>query len=445
MIPSSGATSALQGIDMRLNWLIAPLMFSAAFAQEDPLQEWNQWLRESTHGVFAFTFEERTRWEERYGVNFGKSVNQQDMLSRIRPGIELVPLDWLQIRVLGQDTRAPFYGAGAPNTMRDPMDLEEAYVEFFGRRKTGFGATAGREFLNYGETRVIGATPWGNTDRPLDSARMYYRTARDRFELLMVSPVKVLPDRFNTPNLGERIWGTYNTFSNVWRGVSVDAYALRHSQNVVGGWTGQGTLGTDSFGGRLYGKLPDRFAYSLEGIGQTGHVGLVKQRAYAWFGGLTKTVTAFKKPLDLSVEYKLASGTRLGETSSGTYDQLLSANHDKFGREDLFGWRNLKTFKNLETYNFSKAFALNLMYTNDWLFSASDALYNAQGKSLGVSPKGAAGTHVGQELDSFVTYKYGAHLFGAGFGHFFKGQFVEMATRHINPRYFYVLQQYAFR
>lgn len=430
---------------MRCRWLVAALVAGAAFAQEDPLQDWNQQLKEATGGIVGFTFSERTRWEEKDGVNFGKSVNQQDMLFRIWPGVQVTPLDWLQISVTGQDARAPFYGTGAPNTMRDTMDLEEAYVELFGRRETGFGATFGRELLDYGETRVIGTTPWTNVDRTFDHARLYYRTARDRFEILMVSPVKVLPDQFNTPDLGERIWGTYDTFTNAWHGASFDLYALRHAQNVIGGWTGKGTLGTDSFGGRFYGKLAGQFRYSLEGIGQTGHLGLLNQRAYAWFSGVSRKVTAFHGQLDLSLEYKVASGTRLGEKDSGTYDQLMSANHDKFGREDLFGWRNLKTFKSLETYNLSKAFALNLMYTNDWLFSASDGLYNSQGKTLAVSAKGLAGTHVGQELDSFVTYQYGAHLFGAGFGHFFKGQYIELTTKNINPRYFYVFQQYAFR
>jgi hypothetical protein len=430
---------------MKYKWLAAALMVSAAFAQEDPLQEWNRQLRESTGGVLGFTFGERTRWEEKDGVNFGKSPNQQDMLSRIRPGVQIAPVDWLQINVTGQDSRAAFYGNGAPNTMRDTMDLVEGYVEFFARKKTGFGATAGRQSLNYGETRVLGSASWGNVDRPFDSARMYYRTPKNRIEILMISPVKILPDQFDKPELGERIWGTYNTFSDVWRGASFDVYALRHSQNVIGGWTGKGTLGTDSFGGRFYGKLPAQFGYSLEGIGQTGHMGLLTQRAYAWFTQLSRTVTAFHNPLNLSVEYKLASGSKISDRNSGTYDQLMSSNHDKFGDEDLFGWRNLKTFKTLGTYNFTKAFALNLMYSDEWLFSASDALYNSQGKSVAVSAKGLAGTHVGQELDSFLTYKYGVHLFGAGFGHFFKGQFVEMTTKNINPRYFYVFQQYSFR
>jgi hypothetical protein len=85
------------------------------------------------------------------------------------------------------------------------------------------------------------------------------------------------------------------------------------------------------------------------------------------------------------------------------------------------------------------------MYTDDWLDSASDSLYNSSGSAISASKNGTASTRVGQELDSFVTYKHGAHLFGAGFGHFFKGEFVTETTKDINPRYLYVFQQYTFK
>jgi hypothetical protein len=222
--------------------------FSLAFAQEDPLQQANQALKQATGNKVFFTLEERTRWEEKFGVNFGKSVNQQDMLSRLRIGFGVSPVSWLTFYAMGQDARVPFYGLAAPNTMRDTMDLQEAYVKLFDQRETGFGAGFGRSMLDYGESRVIGTPQWSNVARTYDQSRLYYRTSKARFEVLMVSPVKVLPDAFNTPDLGERIWGTYDTFARLWHGVSVDAYALRHSQNKIGGWTGAGTLGTDSFG-----------------------------------------------------------------------------------------------------------------------------------------------------------------------------------------------------
>ena len=420
--------------------LLAPLR-----AQEDPLGKVDHWLKEATGDRLYYSFEERTRWEEKDGVNFGKSVDQQDMLSRLRIGMGFEPAGWLSVYAMGQDARVPFYGAPAPNTMRDTMDLQEAYVRLFARRKTGFGASFGRAMLDYGETRVIGSPQWSNVSRTYDHARLYYRTPNAGFEVLMVSPVIVQPNSFNTPEWGNRIWGTYDTFSQVWRGAGFDAYALRHSENRIGGWTGAGTLGTDSFGGRFYGPLPAGLSYSLEGIGQTGHLGMLAQRAYAWFSGVSEKFSAHGHRTVLSAEFKEASGTRLGAATSGTYDQLAAANHDKFGHQDLFGWRNLKTFKSLETFGLTRTLAVNLMYSDDWLFSAADALYNSQGSSIAISKSGTAGTHVGQELDSFLTWKIHAHTLGAGFGHFFKGEFIQNTTPHINPRYFYVFQEYTLK
>ncbi|HEY1758124.1 MAG TPA: alginate export family protein [Bryobacteraceae bacterium] len=443
LLPSAGRAQAVNPTTPN-NPIAYATPAANALIPEDPLQRLDDEVERSTHKKLDFTFEERTRWEEKDGVNFGKSVNQQDMLSRLRIGAIFQPVSWFKISAMGQDARAPFYGNGAPNTLRAPMDLQEAYVELFGQTESGFGATFGREMLNYGESRLIGSPQWSNLSRTFDTGRMNYRAGRARFEILMVSPVKIVPGTYDTPELGERIVGTYNTFSSILPGTSADAYFLDHSQNKIGGWTGAGTLDTQSYGGRLFGSLPHHFVYNLEGVDQTGHMGLLTQRAFAFAGGAARKVSV-GRPLNFSVEYKEASGTRPGETNSGTFDQLSPSNHDKFGHEDLFGWRNLKTAKSLETLELTRSLALNVMYTDDWLYSAADSLYNSAGSSIALSKKGTAGTHVGQELDSFVTYKVGPHLLGAGFGHFFKGEFIAQTTRDVNPRYFYVFQQYSFR
>jgi len=258
---------------------------SIASAQSDPVQDLNQAIRENTNGEFGFTFEERTRWEEKDGVSFGKAVNRQDMLSRLRIGADFTPVSWFTISAMGQDTRAPFYGANAPNSIRDTMDLQEGYIELFRGRKTGFGAILGRQMLNLGDSRIIGSPQWSSVSRTFDTGRLYYRTV---------------------------------------------------NKNKIGGWTGTGTLGTDTFGGRIYGPLPGKFAYDAEGMGQIGHSGLRAQRAFAYFAGASRKTTVLTKPLNFSGEYKVASGTGPGSGNSGTFDQLSPANHDKFGQEDLF-------------------------------------------------------------------------------------------------------------
>lgn len=426
--------------------VLAVFALSAPFAraQDDPLQRADQSLQETTNQIFHFTFQERTRWEEKDGVNFGKSVNQQDMLSRLRIGALLQPVPWLKIYAMGQDARVPFYGAPAPNSIRDTIDLQESYIKLCDG-SPGFSAAFGREMLDYGESRLIGSPQWSNVSKTFDGGTLDYRLSKFQFEALVLSPVKVLPDEFNRPNFGERIWGTYNVFSKIWRGASFDAYALRHSQNRIGGWTGSGTLGTNTFGGRFYGPLSHGFTYSFEGVAQTGHLGLLSQNAFAWYAGASKRTALARRAFTLSGEYKIASGTKAGSLDSGTFDQISPANHDKFGHEDLFGWRNLETLRSVASWNVTKLFAANLMYSDERLYSATDSLFNSQGSSIARSKNGTAGTHVGQELDAFVTYKYGAHLFGAGFGHFFEGEFVQNTTPGVNPRYFYVFQQYTIK
>ena len=127
-----------------------------AFTQLDPVQQASKAVTEATSDQIRITFEERTRWEERTGVNFGSAADQQDGLTRIRIGAQYEPTEWLKFSGMGQDARAPFFGVPAPNTYRDTMDLHEAYVELYGHRKTGFGATFGRQMVNYGEARLIG-------------------------------------------------------------------------------------------------------------------------------------------------------------------------------------------------------------------------------------------------------------------------------------------------
>jgi hypothetical protein len=432
----------------RLSALIYALFLAGmpvlVYSQRDPINLAATELREDSGGKVAVTLEERTRWEEKYGVNFGEDRNQQDMLSRLRIGMTFQPKPWLTLFGLGQDSRAPFFGRPAPASMRDSIDLQESYM-VLGSQRSGVNFSVGRRMISYGELRVIGIPQWGNVSRTYDHGRLEFSSKEMTLAALMVSPVIVLPDSFNAPELGNRYWGTYDIFPRLWHGMSADVYALRHSQNKIGGWSSPGTLGTNSYGARFYGPMPTHFAYSLEGIAQNGHLGALNQRAFGWFTAVSRSFKIGDLPLDTWVEYKQASGSHDGSDHSATFDQLAAAYHDKFGHMDLFGWRNIKTFRTQETLTIRKALAVNLMYSDHRLFSASDAVYNGSGSKIAISSNGTAGTHVGQELDSFLTFTRGKHTFYAGFGHFFKGDFIRNTTPGINPRYFYIAQQYVVK
>jgi len=62
--------------------------------QDDPLQHLDQSLKSAASNQLHCTFEERTRWEEKDGGNFGKKAAQQDMPGRLRRGFGVESFDW---------------------------------------------------------------------------------------------------------------------------------------------------------------------------------------------------------------------------------------------------------------------------------------------------------------------------------------------------------------
>lgn len=429
------------------SWLSAPL----GAQSWDVGSRLGDFVSLQSGGKLKLGVESRARFESRTGNSFGNDPDIAAGLVRTRLSLSYTPLKWLKFSGMLQDSRAPWYGANAPNTVRDPADLQQSYIELFPGRKTGFGMTAGRMMMNYGEARLIGSPQWSNLSRTFDHARAYYITRRARFEVLLVSPVKIQIGAFNKPVLGDRVWGMYNSFPNYWKKNLFEVYLLRRDQNREGGFTGgaqtagTGRLGVNTLGLRLAGPLAMALKYSIEAAAQNGMVGPARHRGDAWFSSLSRQWTLAGKPLDVSGEYKFASGARNPNDASlsRTFDQLYPANHDKFGHQDLFGWRNIHNLRSVTTYGITRSFALNFMYDNYWLASAFDSLYNGSGKPIANSADGSAGRHVGQEADLFATFKYKHFTWGAGYGHLFPGVFIQKTTPGVAPSYLYVFHTYS--
>jgi hypothetical protein len=158
---------------------------------------------------------------------------------------------------------------------------------------------------------------------------------------------------------------------------------------------------------------------------------------------LSRRVTVRNKPVEITAEYKFASGGS-DPGRSGTFDQLYPANHDKFGHEDLFGWKNIHNVRVVATADLFRNFRLTFMYDSHWLADPDDALYNGAGRPILRASSPNAGRHVGQEADVYFTYKYSHFQFGAGYGHFFAGTFVKNTSPGVNPAYAYVFHTYSF-
>lgn len=421
---------------------LLPLGLSAADKASDPVEA----AVKHPTDTLTIGVEVRSRYESRSGNGFGSQVDTVEDLVRTRLSMTWIPLPWLKISGMVQDARAPFYGPNAPNTIRDPADLHEAYVELFSNQKSGLLVSAGRRMLNYGDGRLIGTPQWSNLSRTYDHARVAWRLRRATVEFLLVSPVKVRVGEFNRPVLGDRMWGTYNVLPNLVRNHSMEFYLLRRDQNRPGGYTGTGRLEVNTFGARWSGPLAAGWKYTAEGALQNGSLGPADHRAGAWVANATRRFSVFPKPLDVTGEYKFASGNAnpADKTAHSTFDQLYAANHDRFGHQDLFAWQNIHNLRLLASMPVRKGLTLNWMYDEFWLASAKDSLYANSGKSLAQSKTGVAGKHVGREFDMFGVWRIKNLSFGAGAGWFIEGGFVRQTTPGVNPLYMYVFESYSF-
>src|ERR1035441_2993933 len=277
-------------------FVLSTFLLAPSSAQDwDPGTRAATAISAATNKKLKLTLEQRERYEDRTGNTFGKDVDVFAVLVRTRLGLTYTPVKWIKLSGMVQDTRAPLYGPDAPNSVRDPADLHEGYIELFNSYQKGFGMLVGRMMtLSYGEGRLIGISQWSNNSRTYDQARLYWRSPKVQVEMLMVSQVKVRTGAFNRPELGDRVWGTYEVFPNFYKKNLLEAYVLRHDQNRPGGFTGgssrDGTdrLGIDTFGFRLAGPLSRGVNYSLEAALQKGKTGPADLSASAWYGALSR-------------------------------------------------------------------------------------------------------------------------------------------------------------
>jgi len=141
-----------------------------------------EYVSTESDGKLKLGFEQKERYESRTATAFGRDPDLYTGLVRNRLSLTYTPEKWLKFSAMMQDSRSPWYGAGAPNSVRDETDLQEGYVSLFEGRKTGLGMSAGRLMLSYGESRLIGSPQWGNVARTWDHARVWYGTSRALFE-----------------------------------------------------------------------------------------------------------------------------------------------------------------------------------------------------------------------------------------------------------------------
>ncbi len=383
----------------------------------------------------------RGRFEGPSGTSLINSSPDDYYASRIRLGLGIKPVSWLRFFAEAQDARTAGYNTSpAPNTLYDPMDLRQGYVELSLEGSTSVRLRAGRQELLFGGERLIGPADWGMS-RTFDAIDLRLSDGRAKIDFFAGSPVLIDPTRFDRHKPGEHVYGAYGSIRSVLPGMNVEPYLLfKQALNVR---SESGTLGDAlilSPGARLFGMTPGRFDYTVEVVVQRGSYSTDRVSALgsSFAAGWTILPAAFKPRV--SVEYNYASGSRSSTDGvHGTFDQFYPSNHLYYGMIDQFGWRNLKNARAGFDFVASRKIKIRTDFNEFYLATIQDGLYNTLGNSVVVDRTATSG-HIGSELNAVGLYKYSKVLsFGAGYGRLFAGEFLKESKVGYGYTYPYVM------
>jgi len=334
-------------------------------------------------------------------------------LSRVRLGVEVKPSDVLTVFIRMQDSRT--FGeetaSGSFNTVANSknIDLNEGYVvvkEFF---SNSLSMKFGRQMMQFGNERIIGALNWNNIGRSFDGVRLTVApsssSALDLFVMNAgetnaapsgVSPATVAYKRDD----GQWIAGAFYSLKQS-PSLLYEGYALY--QNITKrSLPGKDSLIRATVGARVKGSF-DSFTYDVEAAGQAGTMNGTDIVAYMAAFSIEYAVGS---PLisSASVNLDIFSGTApTTVTENNTFEPPFSSGHRFYGYMDYF--------TNVYTHMFGRG--INDLYLRTVHNVSSDITVTPTLHYFTLAEKRTAATtdkFLGTELDIIALYRFNKNL-----------------------------------
>jgi hypothetical protein len=111
-------------------------------------------------------------------------------------------------------------------TFQNTWDIRQAYVELGNGEKQMFGLRVGRQEMNFGDQRLIGALNWTNSARTFDAARGTVRYKRYRLDLFAESVVNQVDVTWDHHQQANNLHGLYGGIEKLVPGATIEPYVL---------------------------------------------------------------------------------------------------------------------------------------------------------------------------------------------------------------------------
>ncbi len=272
-------------------------------------------------------------------------------------------------------------------------------------------ARLGRQELLFGAQRLLSPLDWANTRRTFEGGRLTWANEDQTTDLLLVRPIRINVDRFDSPDQNQVLYGVYNSNKTFVNG-PIDTYWLGYEDDLTSKRIHTvGTLLKGEAGNVLW---DNEFGYQFGRNGDGSDAS-----AYSLTFGLGQKIEHCTKPV-LWFYYDWASGD---DSVDNGWNHLFPLGHRYNGFMDLFGRRNLHDINTLLTFNPTQKLTVLAWYHYFVLANGNQGPYN-----LTLSPFNPGGTvgsrDLGHELDLLGTYKVNRRSdLVLGYSHFFAGNY----------------------
>ncbi len=414
------------------------------------------WVVPASAADVTFGGEYRLRGEYINNADFNGNANDNTDFwdQRVRLTTNVKATDDTTIKITLQDSRrwgAAQAAAGGPaltDTGNNNVDLHESFVNVENLFGAPVSLKAGRQELNYGDQRLVGAFGWNNNGRSFDALKFTYKSEQVDVDLF-TSKI----DENTTTNRDQDFYGIYATVKAIPNN-TLDVYILgvrdanqaAPANNNAFGWGT--TLGNTAitgginktqvlytYGVRLKGAV-EAIDYTLEVPMQRGRVDTAtkkyKVNAYA---AAIKAGYTLPTPVKVRVgiEYDYASGDKDNANDTiKTFFNLFPTNHGKFGIMDEQGWRNVKAWNINAKADVLSNLSVSLAYYNFKLAQKLDHWYdasqwnNSPTAGIRLTPATNTKSDIGSEIDIVADYKYNNSVSAQlGLGRFNAGSYIK--------------------
>ncbi|MFQ5735556.1 MAG: alginate export family protein [Thermodesulfobacteriota bacterium] len=349
------------------------------------------WAVPASAADVTFGGQYRVRGEYRDNQDFND--NADDSISsatqRVRLTAKANATDDTSVKITLQDTRlwgqntGVLTDSGGATAENNTLDLHEAYVNVNNLFGTSVSVRAGRQELNYGDQRLIGAFGWSNNGRAFDGVKLNYSNDMvnvDAFNMTITADTSTATDDDTT------LSGVYLTVPKAVPNNTVDLYVINKRDNTA--------MSLYTFGARVKGAF-NAIDYTAEAAFQSGDQSSTVSYDASAFAVKAGYTLPTPMKIRIGAEYDFATGDDGTTTTDNEAFQILyPTDHGHFGIADVAGvnhWTNLQAWSLNAKANVNEQLSVYAAY---WDFTEEETSVAANGDDLG------------NEVDLVATYKY---------------------------------------